>query len=48
MADGDRNTFTVRGLKTILGTLKTMPKLTVLDMQLPHLEELDISENGIR
>jgi hypothetical protein len=42
-ADGDSNSFTIYGFKTVLTTLKTKLKLTALDMQLPHVKELDIS-----
>jgi hypothetical protein len=41
-ADDDSNTFTIRGFETVLRTLKTMQKLTALDMQLPHVKELNI------
>jgi hypothetical protein len=46
-ADGNNNTFTVDGFTTMLKTLKTMPKLTALEMQLPHVKELSISTMGI-
>jgi hypothetical protein len=39
-ANGDNNIFTIVGFKTMLKTLKTMPKLTVLDMKLPHVRVL--------
>jgi hypothetical protein len=45
-ADGNSNTFTVKGFKAVLGTLKTMPKLTVLDMQLNHVKEIRIGGMG--
>jgi hypothetical protein len=45
-SEGDNNTFTVVGFKTMLYTLKTNLKLNVLDMQLPHVKELDISGMG--
>jgi hypothetical protein len=41
-ADGDSNTFTVNGFKAVLSALKIMSKLTVLDMQLNHVKELNI------
>jgi hypothetical protein len=37
-ADGNNNTFTVDGFKIMLLTLETMPKLTMVDMQLPHVK----------
>jgi hypothetical protein len=45
-ADGDNNTFTVNGFKAVLDTLKTMPKLTVLEMQLNHVDNLAINGYG--
>jgi hypothetical protein len=45
-ADGDSNTFTVYGFKVVLSALKTMPKLTVLDMQLNHVKELRVDQMG--
>jgi hypothetical protein len=44
--DGDNNIFTVYGFKAMLPSLKTALKLTVLDMQLPHVKELYIREMG--
>jgi hypothetical protein len=41
-SDGDNNIFTVSGFEAVLGSLETMPELTVLDMQLPHVKEFDI------
>jgi hypothetical protein len=46
-ADGDNNTFTIDGFGAVLDVLGTMPKLTVLDMQLPHVKELDIRFRSI-
>jgi hypothetical protein len=46
-ADGDSNTFTVDGFKVVLRALKTKLKLTTLDMQLPHLKELNFSGMNI-
>jgi hypothetical protein len=46
-ADGDSNTFTVSGLKTLLTALKTMQKLTTIDMQLPNVKELNIDGMGM-
>jgi hypothetical protein len=40
--DGDSNTFTISGFEAVLRTLKIMPKLTVFDMQLTHVKELNI------
>jgi hypothetical protein len=37
-ADGDSNTFTIKGFRTVLSTFKTMPELTILHMQLPHIK----------
>jgi hypothetical protein len=45
-ADGDINTFTINGLTAVLCTLKTTPKLRVLEMQLPHVKEFNISGRG--
>jgi hypothetical protein len=45
-AEGDNNTFTVNGFITVLKALKTIPKLTVLDMQLSHVKELRIGGMG--
>jgi hypothetical protein len=42
-ADGDSNTFTVDGFRAVLNKLKTMPQLTVLDMQLPHVKEFSVN-----
>jgi hypothetical protein len=44
--DGDSNTFTINGFEAVLCTLKTMPKLTLLDMQLNHAKKLDINNKG--
>jgi hypothetical protein len=41
-ADGNSNTFTAVGFTKVLRALDTMSKLTVLDMQLPHVKELSI------
>jgi hypothetical protein len=38
----DNNTFTVVGFETLLKTLEYMPKLTLLDMQLPHVKRFEI------
>jgi hypothetical protein len=46
-AEGDNNTFTVNGFTTVLRTLKTMPKLTVLDMQLLHVKQLYVDNMGM-
>jgi hypothetical protein len=46
-ADGDSNTFTVTGFKTMLRTLETMQKLTTLDMRLPHVNNIDIDGMGM-
>jgi hypothetical protein len=46
-ADGDSNIFTVNGFKTMLRALKTMQKLTVMDMQLPHVKKLDVDRMGM-
>jgi hypothetical protein len=43
----DNNTFTVIGFGTMLSTPKTMQKLAVLHMQLPHIEKLDMIGMGI-
>jgi hypothetical protein len=45
-ADGDSNTFTKDGFKAVLNALKTMPMLMRLNMQLPHVEVLDVSGMG--
>jgi hypothetical protein len=39
-ADDDNNTFNVFGLEAVLSALLTLPKLTVLDMQIPYAKEL--------
>jgi hypothetical protein len=41
-ANDDSNTFTIGGFEAVLRTLKTMEKLIVLDMQLPHVKKLNI------
>jgi hypothetical protein len=41
-ADDDSNIFTIRGFEAVLHTLKTMQKLTVLEMQLPDVKKLNI------
>jgi hypothetical protein len=41
-ADDDSNIFTVIGFTAVLRALKTMPKLTKLNMQLPYVKRLDI------
>jgi hypothetical protein len=46
MTAWDNNIFTVVGFKTMLKTLKNKMKLTTLDMQLPHIEELNIRGMG--
>jgi hypothetical protein len=46
-ADGDSNTFTVSGFKTVLRAFKTIQKLTAIDMQLPHVKTLDINRMGM-
>jgi hypothetical protein len=46
-ADSNYNTFTVEGFETMLRTLKSIPKLTTLDMQLQHVKDLNISYVGI-
>jgi hypothetical protein len=46
--NGDNNIFTVGGFKVVLKALKTMPKLTTLDMQLPDVKELDITKIDTR
>jgi hypothetical protein len=45
--DGNSNTFTADGFKNVLRALDTMPKLTALDMQLPHVKQLYINDMGI-
>jgi hypothetical protein len=45
-ADGDSNTFTIFVFKRILRTLRTTLKLTMLDMQLPDVTELEFSGMG--
>jgi hypothetical protein len=47
-AEGNSNTFTVDGFKQVLWALKAMQKLTTLDMQILHVDELDIMEKGTR
>jgi hypothetical protein len=42
----DSNIFTKEGFKVVLRSLKTMPKLTMLDMQLPHVNTLQIDDIG--
>jgi hypothetical protein len=42
-ADGDRNIFTVNGF---IAVLKALPKLTVLDMQLPYIKNLNMNGMG--
>jgi hypothetical protein len=44
--DGNSNTFTYSGFKTVLTSLKNMPKLAKLEMQLPNLKEFDIRAKG--
>jgi hypothetical protein len=43
-AESDSNTFTKDGFIAILDIFATIPKLTILDMQLPHVKELRIVE----
>jgi hypothetical protein len=45
-ADGNSNTFSEKGFTTMMKSLNTMPKLTTLDMQLPHVQKLNISGMG--
>jgi hypothetical protein len=45
-ADGDNNTFTVDKFKAVIGALTTMPKLTVLEMQLLHVKEFKMGGKG--
>jgi hypothetical protein len=45
-AEGDNNTFTINGFNALLSALKAMPKLTVLDMQLNRVKELNINGMG--
>jgi hypothetical protein len=47
-ADGNSNTFTVDGFEAVLNKLETMPQLTVLDMQLPHVKEFSVNGKGTR
>jgi hypothetical protein len=42
----DNNTFT--GFKTMVESLENMLKLTVLDMQLPYVEEFNMSQMNIQ
>jgi CheY-like chemotaxis protein len=47
-ADGNSNTFTVDGFRAVLNKLETMPQLTVLDMQLPHVKKFNVYGEGTR
>jgi hypothetical protein len=47
VAYGFNNTFTIVGFEAILRSLNTMRKLIVLDMQLPHVNELNINGMSI-
>jgi hypothetical protein len=44
--DGHSNTFTKDGFMAMLSALKTMPKLTTLDMQLLYVKDLRIDGKG--
>jgi hypothetical protein len=47
-ADGNTNTFNANGFKAMLSALKAMHQLTVLDIQLPHVKQIDINKEGTR
>jgi hypothetical protein len=46
--DGDSHTFTKKRVKYLLSKLNTMPKLTVLNMQMSHMKELSINKMDTR
>jgi hypothetical protein len=45
--DGYNNTFTVNKFAAVIGALASLLKLTVLEIQLPHVKEFNIGGKGM-